>query len=42
MGDVPGCGAAAVPELEDYAAAAFIILALTIGWHVRRRNLPTA
>ncbi len=33
---------AEVPELEDYAAAAFLILALTIGWQVRRRNLPVA
>lgn len=33
-----GCGAAAVPELEDYAAAAFLVLALTIGWQVRRRQ----
>ncbi len=29
----------AVPEMEDYAAAAFLVLALTIGWQVRRRNI---
>lgn len=31
-----------VPELEDYAAAAFLILALTIGWQVRQRLRPVA
>lgn len=31
-----GTYSAAVPELEDYAAAAFLVLALTIGWNVRR------
>ena len=31
-----------VPELEDYAAAAFLVLALTIGWQVRQRNRPFA
>lgn len=30
--------AASVPELEDYAAAAFLVLALTIGWQVRGRQ----
>lgn len=30
---------AAVPELEDYAAAAFLVLALTIGWQVRQRRM---
>ena len=30
---------AAVPELEDYAAVAFLILALTIGWQVRRSHV---
>jgi hypothetical protein len=30
---------AAVPELEDYAAAAFLVLALTIGWQVRQRRV---
>lgn len=29
----------AVPELEDYAAAAFLVLALTIGWQVRQRRV---
>jgi hypothetical protein len=35
------CGGAlaAVPELEDYAAAAFLVLALTIGWQVRQRRM---
>lgn len=31
-------GATPVPELEDYAAAAFLVLALTIGWQVRQRR----
>lgn len=34
------CGGAAVPELEDYAAAAFITLALLIGWRVRQKCRP--
>lgn len=33
-----GSYSAAVPELEDYAAAAFLALALTIGWQVRQRR----
>lgn len=33
----PGCGAAAVPELEDYTVALFLGLALLIGWQVRPR-----
>ncbi len=32
----------AVPELEDFAAVAFLVLALTIGWHVRRCQIPAA
>lgn len=36
-----GTYVAAVPELEDYAAAAFLVLALTIGWQVRRRQQMT-
>ncbi len=31
---------APVPELEDYAAAAFVTLALLIGWRVRRSFRP--
>ena len=33
---------AAVPELEDYAAAAFVTLALLIGLRVRRSHRPAA
>ena len=35
---------AAVPELEDYAAAAFLALALALlgGWRVRRCQIPAA
>jgi len=29
---------ASVPELEDYAAAMFLALALAIGWRVRRQH----
>lgn len=39
VGNGSGCGAAAVPELEDYAAAAFLVIALTIGRQVRQRRL---
>jgi hypothetical protein len=35
----PLCTVASVPELEDYAAATFLVLTLTIGWQVRRRQL---
>lgn len=31
---------AAVPEMSDYAAVAFITLALLIGWRVRRGYRP--
>lgn len=40
---ISGCSAgnfAAVPEMSDYAAAAFITLALLIGWRVRQRYRP--
>jgi hypothetical protein len=36
------CGAADVPELEEYTAAAFLVLALTIGWRVRRIHYSPA
>ncbi|WP_161603371.1 hypothetical protein, partial [Blastopirellula marina] len=34
----PGPPPAAVPELEDYAAALFLGLALLMGWQVRQRQ----
>lgn len=38
----PPVGSAPVPELEEYAAAAFITAALLIGWRVRKKYRPTA
>lgn len=38
--NAPNCvSPTGVPELEDYAAAAFLVLALTIGWQVRQRRM---